>query len=127
MKSRWPLVSALAIVAVVMPSIALAPPAQADEASQRKNLTVCTLKELDKENSEFQLKAQELSALKEIISNQIHKQPLRPHTSDEQAAILKEIEAEAKVKMPAVPTSTIDKMVIKLRDLALHCNTEMGS
>lgn len=98
----------------------------ADEASRRKKLIQCVNKEMDKENAEFKLREDELKTLKEIVDSEAMKEPLKPQTVDEQKKILKDIEHEAKKKMPNVSADTVDKMMNKLKEKAMHCTKEMG-
>lgn len=101
--------------------------ATADDASQHQKLVECINAEMDKDNKEWKLKDDELKKLKDIVDKVAMKEPLKPHNDKEQKNILKEIEDAAKRELPNVKTETIDSMMMKLKEHAMHCKNEMGS
>jgi hypothetical protein len=103
--------------------------ATADEPARRKKLVECINTEMDKENTEkdFKLRPDELKNLKEIVDKEVMKEPLKPHTKEEQEKVLKEIEVSAKKDLPGVPTPTVDKMMMRLKELGMHCAKEASN
>ncbi|BAE62955.1 hypothetical protein F9C07_2234720 [Aspergillus flavus] len=99
----------------------------ADEITKRKRLIECANKELDKENAGWKLQGDELEKLKKIIDDEVLKEPLKSHTAEEQAKVLKEIEDAGKKDLPKVSVKQLDKIMAKLKEHSMHCAKEMRS
>ncbi|KAB8225337.1 hypothetical protein BDV33DRAFT_198716 [Aspergillus novoparasiticus] len=99
----------------------------ADEIAKGKKLVGCVNKEIEKENAEWKLQNSELRKLKNIIDEEIMKEPLGKHVAEEQRKVLKDIDDAAEKEFPKVPTDTREAMMVKLKEHSMHCCKEMGS
>ncbi|GGU62172.1 hypothetical protein GCM10010211_29000 [Streptomyces albospinus] len=106
--------------------------ATADGTARRKELCRCVNKEMEKENDARKGKGrhlthEQLKKLERIVDDEIMKEPLKNYTEEEQKVILKKIEDAAKKDLKEVPTATIDKIMIELKEKAAHCASVMWS
>ncbi|MGD3112082.1 hypothetical protein [Streptomyces sp. YGL11-2] len=124
MKAHRPITTLLAVAAF---TLCTPTHATADGGSKRKKLTECVNKELEQQNKEWKLSAVDLKKFTKIVDDEIAKEPLKKHTTEEQQRILKDIEEKAKRDLPKVPKEKIDKMLMTLTLHAMHCTKEMGS
>lgn len=100
----------------------------ADEKLNREKMLKCINAEMQKENTARKGKARhltdaQLKKLEKIIDAEIMKEPTKKRTESEEKKIFKEIEDAAKKELPEVPTENIDKIIIELKDKAIHCAT----
>ncbi|PRP89948.1 hypothetical protein ENSA5_69490 [Enhygromyxa salina] len=102
--------------------------ALADESALRKEIIQCINQGLDvnnTENEDMHLTSLELKFFKDVVDKEVMKEPLKPHTEDEQKQFFKDIEDAAKKKLPEVPTEKIDKIMIELKKIAARCTQEL--
>ncbi|KAK3824079.1 MAG: hypothetical protein J3R72DRAFT_458579 [Linnemannia gamsii] len=117
LKSLFPLLLSLVVILSVF--------VQADEAARRKFLKECIDKELKEEYKELKLGDADFQTFIMIVNKQIDHVSLTDPPITEQKTHLKEIEEEVKKTMPKVPTETIDKMMVALKEKGMHCAKEL--
>ncbi|KAE8377545.1 hypothetical protein BDV26DRAFT_263222 [Aspergillus bertholletiae] len=101
----------------------------ADEPAQRRKLKDCIFKEMDRgnESSIYRFSPEDLTKLKEIVANEVDKEPFKKHNDEEQGKAYKDMEDAAKKYLPHIPTDKVDEFLYQLKDMAMHCTREMGS
>lgn len=102
----------------------------ADGTEQRKKVVTCLNAEMEKENTarrgDGHLTDVQLKALERIVDAEVMNGPLEKTSSDEQMKLLKRIENAARQDkdLQAVPTATIDKILIELREKGMYCESQ---
>ena len=98
--------------------------ATADDAARRKKLVECINKDMDTGNRNWKLKPDDLNKLKKIVDDEIMRKPLRKPSSQEEKAIIEEIDHAAKKELPSVKLETVDQMINSLKEFGSHCASE---
>lgn len=98
----------------------------ADEPARRGDLTACINKEMEIENAYFKLQPEDLEKFKKIVDKEFMKEPLKKHSMNDHMKILSEIEKSAQRELPSVSTDTVEKMMNKMAEMAIHCCKDLG-